>query len=63
MVGVIAALAVFVADHAAVPDGNPDWLVIATAAIAFAGVWRFRVGVVTTVVACAAVGLAASLVS
>ena len=45
------------------PDGNPDWLVIATAAIAFVGVWRFRVGVVTTVVACAAVGLAASLVS
>ena len=63
VVGVIAALAVFVADHAAVPDGNPDWLVIVTAAIAFAGVWRFRVGVVTTVVACAAVGLAASLVS
>ena len=63
VVGVIAALAVFVADHAAVPDGNPDWLVIVTAAFAFAGVWRFRVGVVTTVVACAAVGLAASLVS
>jgi chromate transporter len=63
VVGVIAALAVFVADHAAIPDGDPDWLVITTAAIAFAGVWRFRVGVVTTVIACAAVGLAASLVS
>ena len=37
VVGVIAALAVFVARHAAVPDGDPDWLVIATAAIAFVG--------------------------
>jgi hypothetical protein len=36
--------------------------VIPLAAAAFIGVWRFRVGVVTTVVACALVGLAASLV-
>ena len=63
VVGVIAALAVFVARHAAFPDGDPDWLVIPLAAAAFIGVWRFRVGVVTTVVACAAVGLAASLIS
>jgi chromate transporter len=63
VVGVIAALAVFVADHAAIPDGDPDWLVILTAAVAFVAVWRFRVGVVTTVVACAAIGLAASFVS
>ena len=28
VVGVIAALAVFVARHAAFPDGDPDWLVI-----------------------------------
>src|SRR6478609_5472868 len=62
VVGVIAALAVFVARHAAFPVGDPDWLVIPLAAAAFIGVWRFRVGVVTTVVACALVGLAASLV-
>jgi len=62
VVGVIAALAVFVARHAAFPDSNPDWLVIITAAVAFTGVWRFRVGVVTTVVGCAAIGLAASLI-
>ena len=62
VVGVIAALAVFVARHAAFPGGDPDWLVIPLAAAAFIGVWRFRVGVVTTVVACALVGLAASLV-
>jgi chromate transporter len=61
VVGVIAALAVFVARHAAFPSGDPDWLVIPLAAAAFIGVWRFRVGVVTTVVVCAAVGLAASL--
>jgi chromate transporter len=62
VVGVIAALAVFVARNAAFPGGDPDWLVIPLAAAAFIGVWRFRVGVVTTVVACALVGLAASLV-
>ena len=61
VVGVIAALAVFVARHAAFPGGDPDWLVIPLAAAAFLGVWRFRVGVVTTVVTCAAVGLAASV--
>ncbi len=60
VVGVIAALAVFVARHAAFPGGDPDWLVLALAAIAFVGVWRFRVGVVTTVIGCAAVGLVAS---
>jgi chromate transporter len=63
VVGVIAALAVFVARHAAFPGGDPDWLVIPLAAAAFIGVWRFRIGVVTTVIACAAVGLAANLVS
>jgi chromate transporter len=61
VVGVIAALAVFVARHAAFPGGHPDWLVIATASIAFVAVWRLRVGVVTTVAACAMVGLLASL--
>jgi chromate transporter len=61
VVGVIAALAVFVARHAAFPDGHPDWLVIGVALIAFLAVWRFRVGVVPTVLACAIVGLFASL--
>jgi len=61
VVGVIAALAVFVARHAAFPDGDPDWLVISLALIAFVAVWRFRVGVVPTVAACALVGLSASV--
>jgi chromate transporter len=61
VVGVIAALAVFVARHAAFPDGDPDWLVIGLAIVAFLAVWRFRVGVVPTVLACALVGLIASV--
>ena len=60
VVGVIAALAVFVARHAAFSDGEPDWLVIALAAVSFVAVVRFRVGVVSVVVSCAAVGLVAS---
>jgi chromate transporter len=62
VVGVIAALGVFVARHAAFPEGHPDWLVIGVALLAFLAVWRFRVGVVPTVLACAIVGLFASLV-
>ena len=62
VVGVIAALAVFVARHAAFPNSNPDWVVIVTAAAAFIGVWRFRVGVIPTVIACAVVGLVANLI-
>jgi chromate transporter len=62
VVGVIAALAVFVARHAAFDGDSPDWLVIALAALAFVGLWRFRVSVVTTVACCAVVGLSASLI-
>ena len=60
VVGVIAGLAVFVARHAAFSDGQPDWLVIALAAAAFVAVVRYKVGVVTIVSFCAAVGLGAS---
>ena len=60
VVGVIAALAVFVARHAAFDDGDPDWLVIAAAIVAFVAVVRYRVGVVSVVVSCAVVGLVAS---
>jgi chromate transporter len=60
VVGVIAALGVFVAEHAAFPDGDPDWLVIPLAVAAFVGVLRFRVGVVSVVLACALVGLVSS---
>jgi chromate transporter len=62
VVGVIAALAVFVARHALIVDGRPDWVLTALAAVAFLGVWRFRIGVVTTVGACALVGIVDTLV-
>jgi chromate transporter len=61
VVGVIAGLAVFVARHAALADGDPDWLVIVLAVAAFVAAWQFRIGVVSIVATCAAVGLAASL--
>ena len=57
VVGVIAALGVFVTRHAAVVDGEPDWLVIALALGAFASIVRFKVGVIRIVATCAAVGL------
>jgi chromate transporter len=60
VVGVIAALAVFVAEHAAFDDGDPDWLVIALALASFVAAVRFKLGVVTVVVTCAAIGLAGS---
>jgi len=44
--------------RAATPTGSG----IPLAAAAFVGVWGFRIGVVTTVVACALVGLAAGIV-
>ena len=63
VVGVIAALAVFVARHAAIVDGRPDWLVVLLAVLAFVAVVRFKVGVVAVVTSCAAAGLLASVFS
>ncbi len=62
VVGVIAGLGVYVAQHAAFPNGEPDVLVIVLALAAFVGVSRFRAGVVGVVVSCALVGLAAGVV-
>jgi chromate transporter len=58
VVGVIAALAVFVARHALIVDGHPDWVLTPVAAAAFIAVWRYRVGVIPVVLTCAAVGVA-----
>jgi chromate transporter len=57
VVGVIAALAVFVARHALVVNGDVDLVLATLAAGAFVAVWRYRVGVVPVVLACAAVGI------
>ena len=63
VVGAIAALGLFVAEHALVVDDRPDWLVVALAIAAFLALWRYRLSVVLVVVVCAAVGVAAALVS
>jgi chromate transporter len=61
VVGVIAALAVFVAEHAAFDDGI-DWLVVVLALVSFVAAVQFKVGVIPVIGACAVVGLAATLV-
>jgi chromate transporter len=60
VVGVIAALAVFVARHAAFVEGDPDWLVIALSIAGFVAVVRYKLGVVPVIVTCAVGGLVAS---
>src|SRR5207302_1059800 len=57
VVGVIGGLAVFVARHALVAHGGVDWVLTTLAVAAFVAVWRFRVGVIPVVAACAAVGV------
>jgi chromate transporter len=57
VVGVIAALAVFVARHALIVDGHPDWVLTPLAVGAFVAVWRYRAGVIPVVLTCAAVGV------
>jgi chromate transporter len=61
VVGVIAALAVFVARHALIVNGHPDWVLTPLAVAAFVAVWRYRVGVIPVVLACAAAGIANTL--
>jgi chromate transporter len=63
VVGVIAALGVFVARHAAFGGSHPDWLVLAVAVVSFVAIVRFKVGVIRIVAACALIGLLASLVN
>jgi chromate transporter len=61
VVGVIAALAVFVARHALIVEGHPDWVLTPLAVAAFIAVWRYRIGVIPVVLTCAAVGIANTL--
>jgi len=62
VVGVIAGLAVFVARHVFVVDGDPDWLAIVLTAGAFLAMWRLRINVVFIIGACALAGLVSSFV-
>lgn len=58
VVGVIAALAVFVGRHALVVDDRPDWLPIVLAVGAFLALWRLKVNVLWVIAVAALAGLA-----
>jgi chromate transporter len=62
VVGVIAALAVFVARHALVVNGRPEWVLATLAVAAFIAVWRYRAGVIPVILACATVGIVDTVV-
>jgi chromate transporter len=62
VVGVIGALAVFLARHVFVVDGEADWLAVTLAVAAFIAMWRLRLDVVPVILACGLAGLVASYV-
>jgi chromate transporter len=61
VVGVILNLALFFAGHVLWVGGAVDWVAVALAAGALVALVRFDAGIVKTLAACAAVGLAATL--
>jgi chromate transporter len=64
VVGVIVNLAVFFAYHVLWPEGFEgrfEWFSALTGAAAFIALFRYRVGIVTVIGACAAVGLGYTL--
>lgn len=61
VVGAIAALGVFIAREAILPDDGADWLIAVLALLAFAALWRLRWTVVAVVAACGGVGLLAGV--
>ncbi len=65
VVGVIASLAVFFAQHTFWPKGFGgyfDWLEAAIAVAAFLALWKFKRGVIETIAVCAVIGLVAKAV-
>ncbi|MBT8438409.1 MAG: chromate transporter, partial [Gammaproteobacteria bacterium] len=69
VVGVVINLAVFFAWHVLWPDGTDaepfkgqfEWFSLIITVIAFLALWRFKMGIITVIVASAAAGLAYSL--
>lgn len=64
VVGVVVNLAVFFAYHVLWPEGFAgrfEWFSALTGAAAFVALFRYRVGIVTVIAACAAAGMGYSL--
>jgi chromate transporter len=57
VVGVILNLGVSFSMHALWPAGQFDWFIAALAVAAFVAMQRFRIGLIPTIAACAALGL------
>jgi chromate transporter len=65
VVGVILNLAAFFAYHVLWPrgfDGAFDWLSAAIGVAAFIALWRYKLGIITVIVACAVAGLAITVI-
>ncbi len=62
VVGVIASLAIFFAQHTFWPKGLGgyfDWMTAVIAVAAFVALWKFKRGVIETIAVCAVIGLVA----
>jgi chromate transporter len=65
VVGVILNLAAFFAYHVLWPhgfDGAFDWLSAAIGLAAFIALWRYKLGIITVIAACAVAGLAITVI-
>jgi len=65
VVGVVLNLAVFFAYHVLWPkgfEGNFEWFSLLIGAVAFVALFRFKIGIVTVIAACAVAGLGYSLI-
>jgi chromate transporter len=60
VVGVIVSLAVFFGQHVFVIAGRPDWAAIAISAAACVALFRFQLGTIKLIAACAVAGLVLS---
>ncbi|WP_455218553.1 chromate transporter, partial [Kaarinaea lacus] len=65
VVGVVLNLAVFFAYHVLWPagfEGGFEWFSLLIGAAAFVALFRFKIGIVTVIAACAATGLVYSVI-
>lgn len=60
VVGVIVSLAVFFGQHVFITAGKPDWIAVAISALACIALFRFKVGTIKLLAACAVAGVVLS---